>query len=615
MSDTVVEPFVSCFSRATRIKPGKSLISAGREILTYGNLLARTRLLARIWAEAGLKQGDRVVLASRDDIELTLLFLALMRCGLTAVVLDPQLPPSIAQQLIHAADAQGIILDRILRQEWQPDDQRYVLEIHKPEKRGGTLFSKLLGKKESEPVLPDTYPALLERYQPTELPSILPDDLVAYILFTSGTTAQPKGVQITHYNLAHHLGTLSRQFGYSPDCRILNVLPLHHADGLIQGVVVALWNGASVHRPTNFSIPHIGLLLDAIYAERITHFVSVPTILALILKFGQEYKDCFHTDDFRFVISAAAQLETDLWAQFEDRFKTRITNIYGLTETVTGSLFSGPTDTDHCIGTIGKPVDCEVLIVDDSGECVPDNTPGELLIHGGHVMKGYLNNSEATAEAYVDGWLHTGDIATRDTKGFYRIIGRKKNLIISGGLNIHPEEIIETLNSHPHVIESCAFGVADPVWGELIAAAVVLDARADISESSLIQYCRTRLAPAKIPHRITILPNMPKGPSGKIIVAHVIDMVANIERFAVANDGDLSSRLFTIASRNFNVPVTELNHSSNPDSTPGWDSLAHFAFLLELEEAFNISLSAREIMTIVSLDEAERIISKKISGR
>lgn len=614
MPDTVMESFVSCFTRAAAIKPGKAFLAVGRDVLSYGDLLKRTSQLARIWAEAGLRTGDRVVLASRDDSELPLLFLALLRCGLTAVVIDPQLSAPAAQQLIRAADARGIILDRSLRQEWQPGGELYVLEIHKAGGRGATLFSKLLRRKESEGTLPGSYPAVLEQCRPGELPATLPDDLVAYILFTSGTTAQPKGVQITHANLAHHLGTLRRQFGYDSDCRILNVLPLHHADGLIQGPVAALWNGASVYRPISFSIPNIGLLLDAVYAERITHFVAVPTILALLLKFGREYAECLRTEDFRFVISAAAQLEADLWSQFEDTFRTRVVNIYGLTETVTGGLFSGPTDADHCVGTIGKPVDCEALIVDEAGKCVADDAPGELRIRGGQVMKGYLNNPAATAETLKDGWLCTGDIATRDLQGFYRIVGRKKNIIISGGLNIHPEEVSETLNTHPHVLESCAYGVADPIWGELLVAAVVPDGRVGISGAELIQYCRTRLVPAKIPHRIIILPNLPKGPSGKVIVDRVREMVARLECFAVVGEGNLRSRIVSIASRNFNVPAAELDPSSTADSTPGWDSLAHFGFLVELEETFNIRLTARELMTVVSLNEAERIVAEKYSG-
>ena len=610
-----VEPFIAGFERAATLKPDKPLAVVGRGALTYGVLLDRSARLARLWADAGLRQGDRVVVASRDDREVALFFLALIRCGLTAVVIDPFLPAHAARRTIDAAGARGLVIDGALREEWQPGGERHVLEIRSAGGRGATLFHKLLRGRPAEPAPPGAYPAVLDRTPPWELPGTLPGDLVAYVLFTSGTTARPRGVQITHASLAHHLGTLSRRFGYDRGSRILDVLPLHHTDGLIQGPVAAFWNGATVHRPLTFSIPHIGQLLDAIYAERITHFVAVPTILALLLAFGREYAGCMGIGDFRFVISAAAQLEPDLWSRFERTFGTRVVNLYGLTETVTGGLFCGPADADFRIGTIGRPVDCEARIVDDAGADAPDGAPGELLIRGGNVMKGYLDDPEATAAALGGGWLHTGDIATRDGDGFYRIVGRRKNIVITGGINVHPEEAVEALNTHPQVLESCAFGVPDPTWGEVLVAAVVLAGGAEATAADLMAHCRGRLAPAAVPHRITVLSELPKGPAGKVVVDRVREQVAGAARATEKPGGDVRGRLYAIAARSFNVPAQSLDRSSGPDSTPGWDSLAHFSFLLELEESFGIRLSHREIMALVNLDEAERIITAKLAGR
>lgn len=166
----------------------------------------------------------------------------------------------------------------------------------------------------------------------------MPLDTVAYILFTSGTTSRPKGVEITHGNLLAQMQTFCRQYGYTPRTRLLNILPLHHTDGLTQGPVVALTAGASVYRPFIFSINRLSELIDNIYKHSITHFITVPSILQLIDAMDQQVDDGFHTDCFQYVISTAGYLDPNLWARFEQRFQTKIVNVYGLTETVCEAL-------------------------------------------------------------------------------------------------------------------------------------------------------------------------------------------------------------------------------------------------------------------------------------
>src|SRR3989304_2239587 len=174
----------------------------------------------------------------------------------------------------------------------------------------------------------------------------------AYIIFTSGTTSRPKGVRISHGALFFHLDTLSRQFGISQDARILNLLPLNHADGIVQGPLSAFYNRATVYRPFEFSIQRINDLLDAIYRERITHFVSVPAMLSLIHRLGPGHEAALNKGELKVVISTAPQLERGLWEGFEKRFGIMVTNVYGLSETVAGGLFSGPGES-HRIGTVG----------------------------------------------------------------------------------------------------------------------------------------------------------------------------------------------------------------------------------------------------------------------
>jgi long-chain acyl-CoA synthetase len=606
--------FVQAFNRAAKHRPGNPLLVAGRETLTYGELLKRVGRLTQLFKEAGLNVGDRVIVATRHDLEAVTLFLALLRNGMTTVMIDPGAPAQAARTLIQAADAQGIVLDHELRQTWRTDHHAFLVEIRKSRENGASLLTKLLRKKSSEAADPDSYPGMMEHLEPSEPPTSIRDETDALILFTSGTTSQPKGVRLTHVNIAHHLGTLCRQFGYDASARILNFLPLHHTDGLTLGPLIALWCGASVHRPAPFSIQNLPILLDAIYAHRLTHFVANPTILALIQRLGEDYTDAFMTEDFRFILSSAAYLEASLWEGFQEAFRTRVANMYGLTETVTGGLFCGPGEETFRIGTVGKPVDCEIRLVDDEGQEVLCGKTGELLMRGSNIMQGYLNDPDGTAEVLRDGWFHTGDLATRDNDGFVRIVGRKKSLIITGGRNVHPLEVTEVLNRHPRVRDAIAFGEEDRTWGEHVAAAVVPSTPGTLEPMDVVEFCRQELAPHKVPARVYLLPHLPRTASGKIVVNKVRELVQRQEPEWDGAHGELLHRLYTVASHCFSIPITELGPGSTPEMTPGWDSLAHLAFVVALEETFGVRLAPREIIALVSLAEAERILGEKVSA-
>ena len=605
------------FQRAEKeINHRKPFIVAERTI-TYGTLVDGVRRLTRFYQNAGLVCGDRVVIATHDDIEASVLFLSLLRNGISAVNIDPDTKPHRFNHIIQVSQPRGIILDASLRGQWNPDGADFILEI-KDEHRGkGNLFNKLLRKKEGinrEDLPPDSYPSLLRTLEPTDGPDVIDQDLDAYILFTSGTTSDPKGVRISHKNLFSHLHTLSRQFGYTRDSRILNTLMLAHADGIIQGPVIAFFNEASLYRPMRFEIKTLGALLDSIYTHRITHFVTVPTVLSLIEQLCRDKRDAFLTEDFQTVISTGAYLDARLWKSVEEYFQVRIANVYGLTETVTGGLFSGPGDNDHCIGTVGRPADCEVRIVDEQGTEVGTGEPGELLMKGDHVMKGYLNAPGATARVLREGWLSTGDIATVDEKGFYRIVGRKKNIVISGGINIHPEEITEVLNLSPHVGDAVTFGVPDGVWGERVVSAVSLTNPNSLSENDLISFCRTYLEETKVPDRIYVLPTLPKGPVGKVIIEKVKQVIQQIDSHRNADlQGDLEYKVISIAAHCFKVNQSDLSIYHGPDDTTGWDSLTHLEFVAALEDHFGITFSPSEIMQIGRLSDAWKLITEKLA--
>jgi long-chain acyl-CoA synthetase len=594
---------VHVFENAERAKTGKPLMVTASGELTYGALIERTSLMAGLLKKGGVSEGDRAIVSSADDIESAAAFIGLMRCGAVPVMIEAHLPAHEWTEVAKAAKASCAFVDPSLRERAEK-----ITGVYEFGRTKAGMLGRLLKRDRAG------YPAFFEGIDPAVLPAKIDEGLDAYIMFTSGTTSRPKGVMISHKALFAHLGTLSRQFGYSGESRILNVLPLSHADGIVQGPLVALYNLAAAYRPLEFSIQRITELLDALYRERITHFVAVPTMLSLIYKLWQGHDDSFSSGDLKTVISTASYLEKEIWEGFEKRFGVRVSNVYGLTETVAGGLFSGPADSGRRVGTVGKPVDCEAMTALDDGAPAPDGEPGELLLRGDNLMTGYFEDEEATAQALEGGWLHTGDIAVRDSDGFYRITGRKKNIIVTGGLNVQPEEVTEALKAHPDVLEAVTFGVEDDISGELVAACVVLSPGAAADDTGLVEWCRGRIAHYKTPRRIHIFKELPKGPSGKVIIAQAKKMAMEAAIAESAAGESVMGKVLSAASAVFKSPVSELSARSTTADVAGWDSLAHLQFIVALEEAFEIRLDPSDIIRIESIGEAERIVREKLSS-
>ena len=560
----------------------------------------------------GLNQGDRILIASNDDSVIAASFLACLTHGVTALVVDHESKPVEIKGLLSVQEPDAVILDDGLFDSWMIDAEIPCLSVLGQEKK--SVVNRLLRRKSKAPnssKRPGFYETVsaLDEYHSDDL-SFDPE-LDAYVLFTSGSTSLPKGVRISRRALAAHAHTLLKQWEYDEHSKILDILPLHHTDGLIQGVLCSWLCGGMCIRSGPFRVDGIvKLLLDPIYRERVTHLVAVPTMLALMLKFSEDEKDAFNHDTFKFVISAAGYLDEQLWADFERAFHVRVCNMYGLTETVTGSCFAGPNDESHVLGTVGLPVDCEVQVIDDNGGLLKPGEPGELLIRGQHLMTGYLNDEQATNEVLINKWLYTGDIATIDESGHISITGRKKNIVISGGLNIQPEEVAEVLRQSPGVVDAVAFGIADETFGEALVACVSADdVRLDIE--SLYDFCRSRLTNYKIPKQILQLPSLPYGPSGKVLIESVHELYNNAQSSnSVQADGDLKDTVYQIAAQAFHKPVEQLSEQDAPGTTYGWDSFAHLAFISVIESSFRIRIPTKEIIGIQCLGDAVRAVGK-----
>lgn len=328
--DTALSDLPALFDRVQQsVKPSKPFV-VGSLRVTYGELFDRIRPLATLYHRAELRQGDRVVIASDDDLAAITLFMSVLRYGATAVVLDPQAPPDVLAASVAAARPRLLFLDPVvvgrLRIKASSFDGAAVITIGTGEgASGGSLFGRLAPGFSRPSPGGSIYPSVLKDVPSARrLPEELPASTVAYTLLIPAAGPELEGLELTHRQLFAQTSIFVAQYGFDRETRLLNVLPLHHPEAMTQGAVAAFAAGATLYRPLPFRTETLHALLDCIRTSRITHFATAPSILPLILTFVPDHQGAFATGDFRFVISTAAQLDASLREKFEAHFQTRI---------------------------------------------------------------------------------------------------------------------------------------------------------------------------------------------------------------------------------------------------------------------------------------------------
>ncbi len=329
-----------------------------------------------------------------------------------------------------------------------------------------------------------------------------------------------------------------------------------------------------------------------------------------MLRLGGDIRKAFDTPDFRFTISSAATLSPGLWTDFQEKTGKKVVNLNGLSETG-NNLFAGPDAESHRIGSIGKPVDCSVLIVNEQKEEVPTGDIGELLIDCRSTSH-YLDAQSATCTIDAVQWFATGDLGHVDANGIYWLSARKKSIIIVGGRNVYPDEITNVLLSHPGVIEAATFGMPDDLWDERVVSCAVV--KNGITTQELLDFSAQYLSDYKVPREIHLLPELPKGRSGKVLIH---ELILRLQRGAPAPVEDhgqnLEEQVLHLASESFRVSPGELSLNTTPQTCSRWDSVAHMDFIVNVESRFGIELLPREVIQITSLDAAVRILRKKLT--
>jgi long-chain acyl-CoA synthetase len=562
------------------------------------------------FAQARLAVGERVLILMTDELAAIAGHLAALFDGLVPVMVNADTPPERLAAIVLSTSPGLLMVAQARADEgWAaPIPTRLVFERQAVPRRW--FFSPQASQAEQVARgfgLPATR-------QPPRLPAD-PTGL-AYLLFTSGTTSSPKGVMVTLRQLGANVATLAEMLGIDRRSRLFNDMVLAHADGLVQGPILALASGATLIRAGGFSVSGLEDWLNTVRREGATHFTTVPTVWALIDRYAQ-HDDYFAAPGFQALSSVAAELHPALWARIEARFGHPVTNQYGLSETVASALYAGPHPRAGERFSVGVPVDCAARIV----PAQPGDTVGELQLQGEQIFAGYWRNEEATAEVFTpDGWLRTGDLARQDAQGQYHIVGRLKRIIMSGGFLIRPEEVDEAMARHPAVLTAVTLAWPDELFGEVPVTAVEL-ADPSVDDKALMAHARVHLEARKVPKRVCIVAALPRGDAGKPRLDQLRELISRqmaqgVDTSAVTAtsasaplpgseaDQALAATLITVAAGVFQVEPGDLTLASTPETVEAWDSFQHVALIVALESHFGVRLPTSRAASIRSLASA-----------
>ena len=483
--------------------PEKLALIAGEDRVTYGELERRAARFAGALISLGLGRGSHVALMMPNVPEFTVAYFGCQLAGVVAVPLNVMLKAAEVGYHLGDSDAVALVLWHTLVGEAfagardAPGCRHLIVAGGGAGEHEGTLsFDALVDAGAAVAELPDTNP-----------------DDTAVILYTSGTTGRSKGAMLTHFNLFYNAIAAADGHAIDEGAISLAVLPLFHSFGQ-----TVIQNGTLLKSGTVVLLPRFEALaaLEAIERHRVTFFAGVPTMyFGLLHHPGAER---FDLSSLRVCASGGAPMPVEVMQRFDAKYGTNILEGYGLSETSPVACVN-PKGRAKKPGSIGMPLyGVEMRLVREDGGVIHEcGVPGELCIKGHNIMKGYYKRPDATAAAIKGGWFSSGDVATRDEDGYYRIVDRKKDMVSRGGFNVYPREIEEVLYGHASVAEAAVIGVAHESLGEEVVAVVALKAGHEATANELMLHCKERLAAYKYPREVRFVGALPKGPTGKIL--------------------------------------------------------------------------------------------------
>ncbi|GGR88106.1 long-chain-fatty-acid--CoA ligase [Micromonospora fulviviridis] len=492
--------------------PNRDAVVLGDTRLSYAALNGAANQVANLLLESGIRPGDRVALSCPNLPHFPIVYYGILKAGAVVVPLNVLLKAGEIAYHLRDSGAKAYFCFEgtpelpMGAEGWQgfgsvPGcDHLFLItaDLRSPSPIEGarTLGSALDGRS-------SRFETVVTEATDT-----------AVILYTSGTTGQPKGAELTHANMVMNALSCWRLFGAVDDDVHLVTLPLFHSFGQTVQMNAGLYGGATLVLLPRFDAATALALMER---ERVTFFAGVPTMYWGLLQVGRERVVPAVPANLRMAISGGAALPVEILEQVEKVYGVRIREGYGLSETSPVASFNHP-GRPAKPGSIGQPIwGVQMKLIDADGNEAPESEQGEIAIRGHNVMKGYHGRPDATAEVIRDGWFRTGDVAHRDEDGYYFIVDRAKDMIVRGGFNVYPREIEEVLMTHPDVSLAAVVGVPHESHGEEVKAFVIRDPGSRLTEGELVDWCRERMAGYKYPRLVEFRDELPMTSTGKIL--------------------------------------------------------------------------------------------------
>lgn len=500
---------------------------------SYARFAEKVDAVSNFLHRQGIGKDAKVALFMPNSPAYLFFFFGIMQLGAVACPINTHLQAEELAYILHNSDSAALFcagpyLENALpaiRSAAEQGELRFLFCEDTSAARLAELQEQL-SQEQLSPLQVVNVEEMLQEATGTLLPEIaelpLGGDDVAEIIYTSGTTGRPKGAMLTHHNLLIDASWIARWNRLGEDDRALCVMPLFHINAQIVTVLTPLYHGGSVVLPERFSVTRFFPLINYYGA---TYVGTVATMLSMLLNKAGPREAA--ESRLKIVFCGSAPVPAEVLEKFEKTFQVPVIEGYGMTETSCRSTFNplpppdalklGENDGYRKIGSVGLPLGNEMLVLDDHDNPLGPGEIGEIVIRGPNVTKGYYKDRASTEKVMRGGWFYSGDLGYYDEDGYFYIVDRKNDMIIRGGENIYPREIEEVLYTHPAVRDAACIGIPDQLYGEEVAAFVVLKDTARAAEEELVSFCRERLAAYKCPKKVTIVEEIPKSSSGKLL--------------------------------------------------------------------------------------------------
>jgi acyl-CoA synthetase (AMP-forming)/AMP-acid ligase II len=516
VSSFLLEPFpgnlFDLIGRSVRQQPDHVAVGSSdlKTIITYGQLDSLVQSTRILLASRKIARGDTVVLVSDNSVEFVVGFLAVIALGAKVVPLSSSLTPQEYAARLAALNVVGVLIASHLADHF-PSNDPFLASVTK-----WTIQVQGTGADTNVSVSDVSGEESTREHGTTQPSEVIQGEDIALIMFTAGSTSAPKAAPLTHVNLIESVRHIAQGYELSTQDATLLVMPLFHGHGLVGGLLATLASGGSAYLPSTGAFSAHLFWPDAVRIG-MTWYTGVPTIHRILVNRAKQEYPGNTTIALRFIRSCSAPLDDELVEAVAAAFHAPVISAYGMTETA-HQVSSNPLPSAgvNKTSTVGLPTGVEVKILHDDGAVAAVGEIGEVVVRGRSLTAGYLNNPEANATSFLAGWFHTGDLGSIDEDGYLNLKGRLKELINRGGDKVSPHDVDAVLVSHPKVLDAATFGEPDPVYGEVVQAAVSLREGETATESELREFCSSRLSAFEVPQRIFMVSGFPKTAKGSI---------------------------------------------------------------------------------------------------